>query len=101
MTVGEIAEVEKEAGVVLSQGKGTPLFLHCHVKVNGIDKIIDFELDSGADRCILAKGEALRLGIKFRRFNVGKTIIGVGGVKVVCRDYCILPLEITQWMGIY
>ena len=86
-------------GVKVSQGVGQPLYLCGEVESSGKRHKIDFELDTGADRSIISRFEAERLGVKIREFNRSKPIIGVGGKRIQCRFFCIIRLELKDLNG--
>ena len=88
-------------GVKVSQGVGQPLYLCGEVESSGKRHKIDFELDTGADRSIISRFEAERLGVKIREFNRSKPIIGVGGKRIQCRFFCIIRLELKDLNGEY
>ena len=96
LTNGDIADMERKYGVELKQRQGRPLFLNCKA---GKAKDILLEVDSGADRCIVTRGEVKRLGLRLRKFRRPQGMLGVGGDKMFCEDFCILSLTITDMKG--
>ena len=99
LTSKELDEIEGEAGVKLSQGPGTPLFMRGEVLVKGIKKELDMEVDSGADRCVLMLSEAQRLGVKIRSFKRPKGVAGLGQDVLECKYFSILNLKIQSING--
>ena len=95
----ELGEIEVEAGVKLSQGPGTPLFMRGEVNVKGVKKELDMEVDSGADRCVLMLSEAQRLGVKIRAFKKPKGVAGLGQDVLECKYFSILNLKIQSLNG--
>ena len=94
LSLKEMKEVENDLGITLSQGKGVPMFLRCESIVKDKSIGIDLEIDSGADRCVITKKEALRLGVKFQPFKSPKAISGLGAESVICKHFCILRIKI-------
>ena len=58
-------------------------------KIGGREHKVPFEIDTGSDRCIISKGEAMRLGVEPKHFLKPKSIVGVGGEQIDCGSYCV------------
>ena len=99
LTAQEMERIETDTGVTLSQSRGIPLYLYGKSRICGTDKDICFELDTGADRCIIAEGAARELGLMMRRFKEGMSVIGIEGKKVQCDKYSIVNLVLTDVGG--
>lgn len=79
----------------MHQGGATPLYVLGRV---GKEEVF-LEVDSGADRSIISRSDALRLGVRVRKFNGSKDILGVGGKKIPCREFAILNIQIQVLEG--
>ena len=99
LTIEEMRDVESELGIKLSQGKGVPMFLRCDSVIKNKTISFDLEIDSGADRCIMSKMEALRLGVKFRPFKSPKAVSGLGAESLICKHFCIINVKIHSRDG--
>ena len=99
LTIEEMRDVETELGIKLSQGKGVPMFLRCDSVIKNKAINFDLEIDSGADRCIMSKMEALRLGVKFRPFKSPKAVSGLGAESMICKHFCIINVKIHSKDG--
>ena len=89
-------EIEKEVGLKLDQGRGSPVYLSAWSNLGGKSSELVFEIDSGADRSIVTMSEVERLGLKLRRFRKPKMVVGVGGQKINCENYAIVCLRLTD-----
>ena len=96
LTVLEMRRIEQQEGLTLNQGASTPLFLVGKVGLHSLA----FEIDSGSDRCIISCSEARRLGVEVKKFEQAKTVVGVGGVKLNCEDYCIISIRVRLVNGL-
>ena len=94
LTNGEIESIQHEEKIEMKQRQGRPLFLCCESLCKGKAHSISLQVDSGADRCIISRSEAIRLDLKIRRFNRKQFIIGVEGKNIACSDFVVLKLKI-------
>ena len=63
------------------------------------EKNIHWEIDTGADRTIITYDIVKELGVKLRKFNSAKSIVGVGNKRIDCTDFVILNLHLVDTSG--
>ena len=78
--------------MTLDQTDARPLFLLGYCSIKGRNYRTTWEVDGGSDRCIVNDLTVRRLGVDRKKFHQSKTVVGVGGTKIYCDEYCILRL---------
>ena len=76
----------------MDQTDARPLFLLGYCSNRGKSFRTSWEIDGGSDRSICNDMTARQLGVDRKKFHHSKAVVGVGGTKIHCDEYCILRI---------